>query len=233
MRFHVLACDFDSTLADHGFVSDDVESALVRVRQGGRRLVLVTGRRLGDLVELLPDVNLFAVIVAENGALVYLPDRKEERRLGPPIPSQLLHHLRVAGVRFDAGRGIISVPEREREKVDRVLGYLGLDYQYSFNKASLMILPPGIDKASGLRAALDELGESPQATVAVGDAENDIPLLSACGCAVAVANALDSVKKVADIVLERPDGEGVRELADELLRDDLAAMLGAVHSGKP
>jgi HAD superfamily hydrolase (TIGR01484 family) len=50
---------------------------------------------------------------------------------------------------------------------------LGLELQVIFNKGAVMVLPSGINKATGLRAALDELQLSPHDAVAVGDAEND------------------------------------------------------------
>jgi hydroxymethylpyrimidine pyrophosphatase-like HAD family hydrolase len=59
----------------------------------------------------------------------------------------------------------------------------------------------------------------------VGDAENDLPMLAFAGCGVAVANGLDEVKAVADLVTRRPAGEGVAELVNSLLADDLAAEL--------
>ena len=50
----------------------------------------------------------------------------------------------------------------------------------------MIVLPVGINKATGVAAALKELGLSPRQAVAVGDAENDGPLLELCGLAVAV-----------------------------------------------
>jgi hypothetical protein len=86
-----------------------------------------------------------------------------------------------------------------------------------------MVLPSGINKATGLAAALDSMGLSPHNAVGVGDAENDHAFLALCECAVAVANALPSLKEQADIVTARDHGAGVAELIDEMLADDLAA----------
>jgi haloacid dehalogenase-like hydrolase/Helicase HerA, central domain len=78
-----------------------------------------------------------------------------------------------------------------------------------------------VNKATGLKAALDELGLSPHNAVGVGDAENDHAFFSLCECSVAVANALPSVKEQADWVTQGDHGAGVIELCEELLRDDL------------
>lgn len=229
MRFEALACDFDATMADHGYVSDAVLVALEGVRASGRRLVVVTGRRLHDVLALLPDPELFVAVVAENGAVSYLPDYGEERRLVPPVPPHLVDGLRASGIRVEVGRSIVSTSAREQETVERVLGYLGLDYRCSRNRGSLMIVPAGLDKAVGLRSAAEESGLVLHRVVAVGDAENDVPLLSVCGCGVAVANAVDEVKAVADVVLDSSDGEGVAALARALVADDLMSLLGRRH----
>jgi hydroxymethylpyrimidine pyrophosphatase-like HAD family hydrolase len=50
-----------------------------------------------------------------------------------------------------------------------------------------MVLPSGINKASGLQAALEMLGLSARTVIGVGDAENDHSFLEICGLPVAVA----------------------------------------------
>ena len=84
-----------------------------------------------------------------------------------------------------------------------------------------MILPSGVNKASGLKAALKELGLLTQNAVGVGDAENDDLFLRACECSVAVANAIPLLKEQVDIVTTKANGEGVRELIEQLVTHDL------------
>jgi hydroxymethylpyrimidine pyrophosphatase-like HAD family hydrolase len=99
---------------------------------------------------------------------------------------------------------------------------LGLDLQVIFNKESVMVLPSGVNKGTALEQALDEIGISRHNVVSVGDAENDLPFLRMSGCSAVVANALRSLKEHADLVLETPRGEGVTELINWILADDLA-----------
>ena len=88
MRYYVLACDYDGTLASHGQVEEEMIAALERVRSSGRKLILVTGRELDDLMRIFPHLDLFERVVAENGALLYRPATREEKVLGePPNPS--------------------------------------------------------------------------------------------------------------------------------------------------
>ena len=100
---------------------------------------------------------------------------------------------------------------------------LGLELQVIFNKGAVMVLPAGVNKATGLTAALEELNLSPHNAVGVGDAENDHAFLSLCECSAAVANALPPVKETADITTRADHGgAGVVELIDQLIADDLA-----------
>ncbi|WP_242040654.1 HAD-IIB family hydrolase [Coleofasciculus sp. FACHB-1120] len=99
---------------------------------------------------------------------------------------------------------------------------MGLDLQVILNKDAVMVMPSGINKASGLSVALSELGLSPHNTVGVGDAENDRALLNLCECGVAVANALPMLKEVADFVTKGDRGAGVIELIDQMLASDLS-----------
>jgi len=86
-----------------------------------------------------------------------------------------------------------------------------------------MILPAGVNKASGLTAALEELKISPHNIVGVGDAENDHSFLKLCERSAAVGDALPAIRDKADMQLAGYDGAGVRELATALVADDLGA----------
>lgn len=231
MRYRVLACDYDSTLASHGVTTDAAVSSLRDVAASGRRLVLVTGRVLEEINDVFNELDLFDRVVAENGGLLYDPATGGHRLLGPPAPAELVSELRDSGVApLIVGRVMCATLEKREPEVLEAIRRLGLDRAVSYNKGSLMVLPVGVDKGSGLSAALDDLGESAAATVAVGDAENDVAMFERIAVGVAVANALDEVKASAGLVLERANGEGVRALCQALLDDDLSSLLAPQHT---
>jgi hydroxymethylpyrimidine pyrophosphatase-like HAD family hydrolase len=222
MRYLALACDYDGTIAHHGKVGEETIRALERVRASGRKLLLVTGRELGDLISVFPRVDLFDRIVAENGALLYRPAAKDCKALGEPPPDAFVDRLRRAGVTpLSSGRVIVSTWEPHQGKVLELIREMGLDLQLIFNKGAVMVLPAGVNKATGLSAALGELALSPHNVVGVGDAENDHAFLRLCECAVAVANALPTLKQRADVVTKADHGAGVVELIDKLVEHDL------------
>jgi HAD superfamily hydrolase (TIGR01484 family) len=225
LRYRALACDYDGTLAESGRVDPRTVEALERARQSGRRLLLVTGRRLADLFLVFPQTGLFDAIVVENGAVLHLPQGPETRLLAPPPAPELLATLRARGVEpLVAGHAIVASWEPWQHVVLEVIRQLGMELQVVFNKGAVMVLPTGINKATGLRAGLAELGLSPRNVVGVGDAENDHAFLAACECGVAVANALPTVRERADWVTSGAAGAGVAELIDDLLATDLRAL---------
>ena len=244
MRYLALATDYDGTLAEDGRVSAQTLEALKRVRESGRKLVLVTGRELDDLFRVFPEYAIFDRIVAENGALVFCPATREEHVLGEAPPPALLQRLAALDVTpLSVGRVIVATWSPHETTVLEAIHTLGLELQVIFNKGAVMVLPSGINKASGLRAALAELGVSPHNTVAVGDAENDHALLSECEVGVAVSNALPMLQERADWVTRGARGAGVRELIEELVASDLHELepllsrhdlpLGAQADGTP
>jgi HAD superfamily hydrolase (TIGR01484 family) len=200
-------------------------AALDRVRSSNRALVMVTGRELEELLGIFPEIDRFDLVVAENGGLLYHPKTKEIRPLADPPDTRFVDLLRERGVaKLSVGRVIVATWEPYETIVLEAIRDLGLGLQVIFNKGAVMVLPSGITKATGLKVALTELGLSRHNTVAVGDAENDHAMLNWCECGVAVSNALPALKERADWVTKSDHGEGVAELIDALLADDLAAL---------
>jgi hydroxymethylpyrimidine pyrophosphatase-like HAD family hydrolase len=226
MRFRVLACDYDGTVASQGILAPKTVAALHRLRESGRRVVLVTGRILDELLDICEDVDVFDLVVVENGALLYNPATGRQRLLAPPLPRRFTAALQAHGVTpLSVGRAICSTWEPFEGVVVRTIHEMGLDLQIVFNKHSVMVLPATVNKATGLSVALDEFGETAEATVAVGDAENDLVMFGLAGCGVAVGNALSSVKERADLVMAGRAGDGVRELIGAIVENDLSVAL--------
>jgi len=225
MRYLAFATDYDGTLARHGLVPEEALKALKRVRESGRLLVLVTGRELEDLMRVFPEYAVFDRIVAENGALVYRPDTREETVLGEAPPVALIDRLKEQNVTpLSVGRVIVATWSPNEQVVLDAIHTLGLELQVIFNKGAVMVLPSGINKATGLKAALAELGLSPHNALGIGDAENDHALISTCELGIAVSNALPLLQERADFVTTGRSSDGVCEVIEDLVTTDLAAL---------
>ncbi|MGZ8651414.1 MAG: HAD family hydrolase [Actinomycetota bacterium] len=215
--FRAIALGIDGTLVHGASISGPALEALRRTRAGGTRIILVTGRTVGGVQEILPNaVDQVDALVAENGALLVAGGR--HRALAPPLDPALAAALADRGVQMRRGT-VIGVTDVGHEHVvlDEVRR-LELEYQLVRNRDLLLILPPGVNKGSGLLQALRHLGTSPRDTLAIGDAENDHSLFDVAECGVAVADAVRSLRHRADLVLE--DGAGIAQLLGGELLDD-------------
>lgn len=220
MKYQALATDFDGTIAHDGIVDGSTLDALGRARDAGLRLVMVTGRELSDLFNTFSHAELFDRIVAENGAVVYDPAADLLEVLAPPPPASLIDRLTDLDVPLWVGRSIVATVQPHDMAVQAAIRELGLEWHITYNKGSVMALPAHVTKATGLAPALAALDIPHERTISVGDAENDEAFLRSCGLAVAVANALPSVKEMAQVVTTGAHGAGVAELIEMLLGGD-------------
>jgi hydroxymethylpyrimidine pyrophosphatase-like HAD family hydrolase len=216
----VIACDFDGTGAADGHLAPEVADVLHRARAQGVATLLVTGRVLEDLQVALVDFSAFDAVVAENGALVWLPNQERTIQLGASPPDAFLGRLVAAGIPFKAGLVVIGTWEGHAAQALALTRELGLDLQIVFNRAAAMLLPSGVNKAVGVRRALEELKRSERNMLAFGDAENDLPLFAAADFAVAPRGAVPSVAAAADDQLARPGASGVAHYVERVLAAD-------------
>ncbi|MGD9682948.1 MAG: HAD family hydrolase [Candidatus Obscuribacterales bacterium] len=215
--FRVLAFDYDETLAVSAYMNDSVVGALERARKHERLLVLVTGRYLKSLLENCRRIDLFDLVICENGAVIHEPSSGQTRALAGEVHEGLKSRLEQDGVEpLLTGLSMLATYRNHEKVVRGAIADLGLGHHIQTNKNAVMILPEGVDKQSGLRSALAELGAEACETMVFGDAENDIPLFAGAGLRVAVGNAVPALKEHADIITENHFGDGVVEMIDLL-----------------
>jgi HAD superfamily hydrolase (TIGR01484 family) len=135
MNFLVLATDYDGTLARDGIVNESTLHALEKLRLSGRKLILITGRQLAELLKIFARADLFEWIVAENGALLYCPKTRESKLLTEATPEAFIHALRERGVKdLGVGEAVVATWRPHECTVLDVIRDLGLDRQIIFNK---------------------------------------------------------------------------------------------------
>jgi hypothetical protein len=225
MRYTAIALDYDGTIAHDGGVPPHVMDGLARLKATGRKLILVTGRELDELLDIFPGIGIFDRVVAENGALLYRPHDRSRKELGDPAPEELVAMLQAANVPLSVGDTIVATVRPHEGVVLDCIQRLGLEHHVIFNKGAVMVLPPGMNKASGLKVALAELALSPRNVVACGDGENDHALLDYAEYSVATANAVQKLKEAADWVTARTHGDGILEVVADMIESDLAKLV--------
>lgn len=218
MHYKAIATDYDGTLATDGYVDEATLSALMRYQDAGGRLFMVTGRELTDLQQIFPAVERFDGVVVENGAVFYHPKTQQVKLLGEPLPQTFLNALVAQQVSpIQQCLVMLATWQPHGPTVQSTIEEMGLEARVIMNKQAVMVLPKGVNKASGLRVALAELGLNARDVAGIGDAENDHDLLQSCGLAIAVENALPELKAIAHRVTTQARGAGVQELIDWLL----------------
>lgn len=201
----VLGCDYDRTLTDGRLrVTQATRAALARAREKGLKIVVVSGRPLAFLSSRGLPVD---AILAENGC-VLMENGKPSRALWK-LGGDLRERLRdvpgvwvgdaIAACRVSHARALRAALAEEK----------GVTLE--LNRDHVMAMPRGAGKAAGLARLARAWRVPPERVAAIGDAENDLGMLRSAGLALAPANAIPSVKRVADHVTRASGGAGVRE----------------------
>lgn len=213
MYRRVLAFDFDGTLAENGAVPLALRKALEQMHAAGYALFMVTGRQFGkaDLGSL---EHILAGIAWESGAVLHHTSTDEVYLPFGRIDPRLVEALESAQVPLEHGRAIVSTGKAYHEDVWQVVSDWGGDAVVTHDKGMTRILPPGTAKGAGLERLLHLCGFSPRNLVSFGDAEGDQSLLQLGETGVAVADAVPSLKEVADLVTRQPGPAGVLEVLE-------------------
>jgi hypothetical protein len=186
--------DFDGTLTRGAQPERAVLNVIQRLRAEQMRVILVTGRILSELRHSFSEVDShFDAIVAENGAVLSSSDESisgRDQALASPVPMVLEDALVRHGVPVRRGQVLLACDSVYDTVVLTEIHRLGLECQVMYNRASLMVLPAGVSKATGLSEALSMFSLSPHNVIAIGDAENDHALLTMCLAALGAAEIL-------------------------------------------
>ena len=238
MNLSVVVLDYDGTIAHNGLLHPEVRAAIAEIRASGLTVVLATGRILRDLQRLLGDLRLVDAVVAENGAVLAFPESGRSTAFGA-APASFVESLRRRNVQVAVGECVVETDASAAPIVLDLVRQMELPLVLAFNAGRLMVLPQGISKATGLNAALRALRLSEHNAIAIGDAENDHAMLTACEVGVAVSWGSPALREVADQLIE---GDGPAAVADYLRRlcpraglpervDRHRVLLGALPSG--
>ncbi len=207
----VVVTDLDGTLTRGDELSAEALAALDGVRRDGMLVVLATGRIRSELEAAFPQISRHVdAMVLENGAVGVVGNTTIE--LASPVDEDVAREMAARGIPFRRGQGLLATTTEHSDAITSVIAEVGSDCQVVHNLSELMVVPAGTTKGTGVVALLRRLDLSRHNAVAIGNAENDIALLSVAEIGAAVADAVPSLKRHADAVLGHPNGSGVAEL---------------------
>jgi len=240
MRIKAIACDVDGTLTDTllEISSEGVES-IKRAENIGIPVILATSRTSTSIKEIFEkfDFKTSGPIIAENGGIVVNQKTGEEVVIGNPEKVK-----EASRVIMEEAKGLVEmlpysrltdVVVRGRMEAIKLMQKttldhnLGVDLTYapvltdrekgierSKMRYIIFIKDPKANKGNGLTVATEMLGIERAEVAAIGDAENDLSMFRAAGYCIAVANADQALRSMANMVTEGSYGKGAKEAID-------------------
>jgi hydroxymethylpyrimidine pyrophosphatase-like HAD family hydrolase len=154
MKLCVLALDYDGSIARGDRMCASAAGAIAAARRRGIKVLLVTGRILGDLRRVAGPLGFVDVVVAENGALVHFPEGGHTTFLAPAVPAASTARLLELGVPFHAGECLVDADAALAPRLLRAIRELELPIALLFNRSRVMAVTQGISKAAGPRPAI-------------------------------------------------------------------------------
>lgn len=216
-----LAFSVEEILNESGQMTAGALNALHTAETAELSLILVTDQIGSDWIAESTWPDLCEAIVAENGAWIYFPHRDVTVTPFGRLAPSILEQLERLDMPLKRGEAILITKASYDEAIIKALQETTGSATVEYKRDTVMILPPGATKGTGLRYALRELGYSPHNVVACGNAPNDRSLFEASELAVTPPNAPSALQETADAVLPQADGQGLQMLIDNLVAGHL------------
>ena len=113
---------------------------------------------------------------------------------------------------------IAMVEVNQEEDIDKLMRTLGDDFDISRHPGQLSfdLNVKGINKGKGIEALLRQIHFPKEDTYAFGDGNNDLEMIEAVGCGIAMGNGVEPLKQVAKMVTLSVQEDGVYEALKKL-----------------
>lgn len=231
--FKLIALDLDGTLLNRRHeISDENRKAIAEAVEKGVQIVISTGRHVKSCNDYAGSLQLTSYFVAVNGSEIWDPSGNllERTPLQRDYIQTMWELCDQHGAHFWAMTPELEfrdgfpdeIAEREwlkfgfhvddQEVREKILTELRKNKQLEISNSSpsnIEVNALGINKANALKKVCDRLGISMDQMLAVGDSLNDLAMIKAAGCGVAMGNAQELVKESADWVTDTNEADGV------------------------
>ena len=240
--YKLLALDMDGTLlTEEKTISAENKQAIYAALEAGVTVIFSTGRGVQSVLPYAEELGLQTPIVAANGSEVWKsPAELLKRELMPPDLIRKLHQMALDYDTWYWAYAVEGLFNKDKwaEDADNIhwlkFGYYTEDAEAlrairatleswdvleitNSHPSNLELNPKGISKASGIEEVCKLLGITMSEVVAMGDSENDIAMLQAAGLGVAMGNAQESVKRMADLVTVSNEEHGVARIIHDFI----------------
>ncbi|RTE08835.1 Cof-type HAD-IIB family hydrolase [Paenibacillus whitsoniae] len=240
--YRLIALDMDGTLLDEDKkISAENKAAIRQATEEGFIVMMSTGRGVISALPFVRELGLNSPMVMVNGSEVWSsPDKLLQRTHMDIAIVEKLHQLALEqdcwwwayseeGV-FNREKeelnlreqkwlkfGFFTENEAKLERIRDIVTRWDNTEITNSHPANLEMNPKGVSKASGIAAVCKLLGISMSEVIAVGDSENDMAMIREAGLGVAMGNAQERVKAMADFVTKTNEESGVAHVIREYM----------------
>jgi len=214
--------DYEQTITDKmpgdDFNETDIDRGMLRnMRKLNIDLILATERNIRYVKRMCKKFTGWRCIVAENGAVIYFPVTKKTITINTYYMTRakkLIKNLNLPGTM--AGKVIVRARAVDEQLIKEKLGKLNEKVSIIKNANEIMIVPINVDKGLGLRIAMRYLNIDMDKTIVIGNGENSQSMFMNPGIKIALSNAAEKLKKLADHVTKNTSTRGMRELITQI-----------------
>lgn len=134
------------------------------------------------------------------------------------MPVKQVNHF-VDYIDFEVNKCLMTAPIEKAEEYLKLLQDKFADTLsiYRSEPFFIEIMPKNVDKATSLNHMLETVGLTKDDVICCGDGYNDITMISYAGIGVAMANAREEVKAVADYITKSNDEDGLVDVIDKFI----------------
>lgn len=249
MRYKALILDLDGTTVPNqrdGVPSERVATA-IRDVSSLLKVGVATGRPLQLARPILDKITCTGPCILNNGVQIYdphtgkvlkqfaLPDQSLQRVLDVIADQGVKLFINTAqkmdipytGQEIEGTVLSVFMTGLEKSNAKSVIDAIGhingitthMISSWEKEKVDVEISHVDASKQHGVVEVCRILDISPQEIIAIGDSYNDFPLLMASGLKIAMGNAVDEVKAIADFIAPSVDNDGVAVVIEKLILD--------------
>ncbi|MGE6257023.1 Cof-type HAD-IIB family hydrolase [Heyndrickxia sporothermodurans] len=245
-KYRLLALDLDgTTLLNSKEISINTYAAIQKAMDKGIIVIFTTGRGVSNTEEYWKRLRLDSPMVLLNGAEIWKkPGELLERHF---IQSELFKKLHMIALSTNSsywGYSVEGIMRKSdwtdemyeqnwmkfgirnhqvsviQEIYETIADWDGLEITQSESN-NLEISVSGITKEYGIKRVCSLLGIELDEVMAIGDSWNDFLMLQSVGLAVAMGNAKDDIKKIANWITDTNEEDGVaKAIYRYLLNED-------------
>ncbi|WP_102707540.1 Cof-type HAD-IIB family hydrolase [Terribacillus saccharophilus] len=239
--YKLIALDMDGTMLNpREEVSQANRKAIQRAQEEGVDVILSTGRGIRTCKPYADDLGLRSFLVTVNGSEIWTAGGELLERV--LIEDDLIKKMKSLADEYDTHYWAVSTEhvfrgnfpanmeeydwlkfgfdtfdDAKREAIVKALSDKNELELSNSSPTNIEVNAVGINKAEAVQKVCDRLGINMEQVIAMGDSLNDIKMIEAVGCGVAMGNAQDAVKEVANYQTDTNEADGVAKAIHHLL----------------